>query len=473
MPSRSRLLLAFFAMVLLAGVGLGGPAVAAAATTKGSGGWYWPTGTENFGGMDGYWTYRASNHSWHMAQDMASPEGHYVYAIADGVVAESQADAGYGGVLVIWHTTGDGQKFLAVYGHIIRRSLAKGAKVTAGQVIGIVNSADHVHFGVHPGASYPPDRNPYRGHTYTSSNTYGWVDPVKFLRQHPAYLSYAPPALPLIATVSTVSTPTVLGVAEGTVYWTVTSDDETPAVFARALPSGETTELAEDAQRPPLDTTRYLAVTAATSFSLYDRLPALTAKYSALNPAWKRPLCVTGTLNNAVGKPFSGAKVWLERSYSGGTPWVAVATGVTGLQGTYSLAYVPPRICFVRVTFTPPTTFISAATGKIATASRPGLHAPDTAKQTTSKRRVSVSGKLDARHPAKSHTVTLHFQRLRPAGWTDVPCTWSACANSGAGSRYSRTLTLAAGTWRVRASCSADGLHAAESTKWVGFTVKR
>ena len=202
MSSRSRLLLAFVAMVLLAGVVLGAPAIASAATSKDSGGWCWPTGTENFGGMDGYWTFRSGNHSWHLAQDMASPEGHAVYAVANGVVSESKGDAGYGGVLVIWHTTGGGQRFLAVYGHIIRKNLPKGAKVAAGQVIGIVNSADHAHFGVHPGASYPPDRNPYRGHTYTASSTYGWVDPVKFLRESPAYaLPYTPPALPLVTTV--------------------------------------------------------------------------------------------------------------------------------------------------------------------------------------------------------------------------------------------------------------------------------
>jgi hypothetical protein len=42
----------------------GGPAVAGAAT-KGTNGWYWPTGIEKLGNMDGYWVFRSSNHSWH------------------------------------------------------------------------------------------------------------------------------------------------------------------------------------------------------------------------------------------------------------------------------------------------------------------------------------------------------------------------------------------------------------------------
>jgi len=83
-----------------------------------------------------------------------------------------------------------------------------------------------------------------------------------------------------------------------------------------------------------------------------------------------------------------------------------------------------------------------------------------------------VSGKLDTRHPAKSRTVTLSFQRLGAAGWVDALSTWSAAANSGMGSRYSRTVTLAAGKWRVRACTKADTPHAAETTKWVGFAVK-
>ena len=125
MNSRSRLLLTTVVFVLLAGVVLGVPSLAAAGPQKGTNGWYWPTGTEKLGNWDGYWVFRSSNHSWHMAKDIVTPVGHKVYAIADGVIAESKADAGYGGVLVIWHKAGDGTKFLTVYGHIIR---AKGMK---------------------------------------------------------------------------------------------------------------------------------------------------------------------------------------------------------------------------------------------------------------------------------------------------------------------------------------------------------
>ena len=178
---------------------------AAHAVSPGSGGWYWPVGTENFKGWDGWWEYRPQNPPrWHMAQDMPAPVGHAVYAVGNGTVLESGGDHGYGGVIVVLHRTADGHYFKAVYGHIIPAAAAhKGAAVKAGQVLGHVNGCAHVHFGIHPGKAYPPDNNPYRGHTYTSKNTYGWVDPVKYLRANPRVIPYSAPAVPTIAVIDT------------------------------------------------------------------------------------------------------------------------------------------------------------------------------------------------------------------------------------------------------------------------------
>ena len=165
------------------------------AVSPGSGGWYWPVGTENFKGWDGWWECRPQNPPrWHMAQDMPAPVGYAVYAVGAGTVLESGGDHGYGGVIVVLHRTADGHYFKAVYGHIIPAAAAhKGATVKAGQVVGHVNGCAHVHFGIHPGKAYPADNNPYRGHTYTSKNTYGWVDPVKYLRANPRIIPYSAP----------------------------------------------------------------------------------------------------------------------------------------------------------------------------------------------------------------------------------------------------------------------------------------
>jgi len=243
-------------------------------------------------------------------------------------------------------------------------------------------------------------------------------------------------------------------------------------VYARVLPSGDTTQLPQGAQLPALDITRYLAKPTSTAFSLYDRLPVLTAACSTTKPAWTKPLAVSGALTSASGKPFSGATITLESSLDG-KKWTAAASTISGPKGTYAIGYVPPRRTALRVKFKPPATFVSATSDDATVAPMPGVHAPDSIKQAKAGASVTISGKLDARHAAGQHTVTLHLQQLSTAGWTDTPETWAANANSGkTSSRYSRTLTLAPGTWRVMALCKSDALHGQECASWVTFKVK-
>ena len=471
MNSRSKLALACLSIALLAGVLLGAPATALAAT-KGTGGWYWPTGTEKLGSWDGYWVFRPQNHSWHMAKDIATPNGHPVYAIADGVVAESSPNSGYGGVLVIWHKTGAGQKFLTIYGHIARKNLKKGDKVVGGQVIGAITLYSHLHFGIHPGNAYPPDGNPFRGHTYDPTQTYGWVDPIKFLKEHPAALpSYSPPALPQAAWVSCSSTPTVLGVASGSVYWRMAADDESHTVYVRSLKSGETTELAEDAALPTLDTTRYLATTNATCFKLFDRAPVLKASFSAKSPEWKHAVVVSGKLSNAAGKGFNGATVVLERSNGGS--WVKVASSVCGAGGAYSISFVPTRSIKLRVKFVPPSTYITASTAGVVITPKPGLRTPSSAKQAKPGAPVKIAGVLAARHPEGKSGITLRLQQHTAKGWTDALTIPASNGNGPSGTtRYEGTASIAPGAWRVSATCVADSQHAAQSTGWLAFSVK-
>lgn len=454
---------------VLGAVVFGIPAASYAAPTKGSGGWYWPVGTENFHGWDGYWAFRASNHSWHMAQDMPVPQGSPVYAIADGTIAESKADAGYGGVLVLWHTTGAGQKFLAVYGHVTRMAgMAKGTKVKAGQVIGHVNSADHCHFGIHPGNAYPPDNNPYRGHTYDGTQTYGWVDPVKFLKDHPAYLPYTAPTLPLVATISTASTPTVLGTAGSSVFWRC--PDSTATVCTSSLPSGETTQLAENDALPSLDTTCYLACPTATGFTLYDKRPKLTASFSATTTPWGKAVGVSGVLANCAGKAFSGAAVVLQRA--SGSGWTPVAKTLTNPDGSYSMSYTPTRAYKLRVSFTPPSTYVATATAGVTVAPEPGLHAPRVVLPKTGDV-ITFLGTIDCRHKVGASTVKLELRVLNNGSWVDTATIGVRNTNRGkAATRYTGRTTLSDGTWRVRASMPADSHHAAQITRWVTFTVK-
>lgn len=444
----------------------------AAHGAPGSGAWYWPVGTEDFQGWDGWWEYRPGNHSWHMAQDMPAPLGHAVYAIGDGVVLESGADHGYGGVLVVLHTTAQGREFKAVYGHIVRaKGTSKGARVKAGQVVGRVNHDRHVHFGIHPGRTSPSDNNPYRGHTYVRSKTYGWVDGVKYLRANPRVLPYKAPALPLVATVRTSSVPTVLGTADRRVYWSVVTT-EGPALYARSISGTQTIAISPGEPTPSLDTTRYSATVRGLSFTLTDRLPRLTAHRSPRTPEWNRPVTVSGTLRNAAGSPFVGAKVVVERSTDGGKTWRSVGTALTSLTGSYSLRYVPSRACKLRARFTAPTTYLPVTSAEGTVTPHAGLHAPYRPLGARAGRPVTVSGALTPRHQAGTHAVVLRFQRYTSGAWRAASTARTTNRDSGVATRYSGSVRLARGTWRVRAETAADSLHASATTCWTAVSVR-
>jgi len=441
------------------------PAVAHAAS-PGSGGWYWPVGTENFKGWDGWWAYRSQNPPrWHMAQDMPAPVGHAVYAVGDGTVLESGGDHHYGGVIVVLHRTADGHYFKAVYGHVIPAASAhKGAKVKAGQVVGHVNGCRHVHFGIHPGKAYPLDNNPYRGHTYTSKNTYGWVDPVKYLRANPRVIPYSAPALPQVTAVETTERPSVIGVAARVVYWTI-GTEEARHTFSRSLDGSETVLVAPDEDIPSLDSTRFPAQAEAGSFTLRDRLPVLTLTASTTAPSWKHPVSLSGRLTNASGRPFKGATITLESSRDG-AEWRRATTAKTGLAGAYTLTWTPTTRVRLRVRFLAPTLYLPVTSVTTTVAPKPALTAPSVPRTVTHGQKFGVHGTLAPRHAAGPGAVTIRVQRLVAGVWTDDSLLPATCRDSTAGSTYAATLRLPAGSWRMRAQAAADAAHAAGSSSW-------
>jgi hypothetical protein len=401
-----------------------------------------------------------------MAQDMPAPVGHHVYAVADGTVLESEADAHYGGVLVVLHKTADGQYFKAVYGHVKRApGTAKGARVVAGQVIGHVNSARHVHFGIHPGRAYPPDNNPFRGHTYDSHKTYGWVNPVAFLRANPRVVTV--PAVPVVATVDTTGPPDVIGVAGDCVYWSIEGAGER-WVYERAIAGTETVQVADDASLPSLDAARYAVTSGSAAFALSDRLPVLTMTASSISPSWKHSVGLTGVLTNAARLPFVGARIVIESS-ADGVSWTCLATVLTGPTGRFSVRSTPSRRVGVRARYVAAPAFLSGYSTVTTVAPRVRLTAPAIPSKARHGRSFSVSGTLAPRHATGVGTVVVRVQRRVSGHWVDHTVVPATCRNSSCGSKYSAALKLRAGSWRVRAEAAADGAHAAGASSWSTF----
>ncbi len=173
-------------------------------------GWCWPTGTSNIGNYLGFGE-RNPNYQnrHHLGQDIEANEDDDVYAIADGRVLYARDDVGgYGGLenctpthtdsipgagIIIEHTTVDGEKFIALYGHL--KNVQVGETVDAGQKIAKIRNytacgtrMDHLHFGIR----FPANEDDNRWAGYESNNNYyHFVDPINFLNTHYPYIDFS------------------------------------------------------------------------------------------------------------------------------------------------------------------------------------------------------------------------------------------------------------------------------------------
>ena len=458
---------------------------APAAPEPGSGGWYWPIGTEEFQGWSGWLDKRGSY--VHVAQDMPCAVGRPVYAIADGVVFISRADAGGygvggapGGCIIITHVTASGIGFQALYGHVRGLKVKVGQHVAAGQVIASVNGCRHLHFSTHIGFKYR-DGNPYAGHVPAAWKDHGgYVDPVKFLKTNPRAAPYEPPALPLVE-VTTQAAPQQFGAADGAAYWTeeggagsVTWREDLASGGREALDAGETA--------PAFDTHRYdtaLLASPTLGFTVGDRLPVLTLRAVHATPLWGADAELDALLTNASGSPIQGGVLKLQRL--NGDAWQNAGLGVTKADGAAVLLYSPATATALRVVFAPPDEqpagreYLGARSRAVTVTPHVALTKPKAPPVVDRDDLITVTGKLTPTHPAGEHTVQLVFQRRGSGGKWVARSSIAAVNRDVAGSsstRYVGHARLRPGSWRVRAVHPADAAHAETGTPWRRFTVR-
>jgi ribosomal protein L27 len=452
----------------------------------GSGGWYWPIGTEDFSGWSGWLDRRGAY--VHVAQDMPCAAGHAVYAIGDGVVYISRADAGGygvggapGGCIIITHTTAAGTRFHALYGHVYGLRVKAGQRVTAGQVIARVNGCRHLHFSTHPGARYR-DGNPYAGHVPRRWTDHGgFVDPVGFLKTNPRAAPYTPPELPSIDVV-TETPPSQYGAVDGAAYWTEESATGRTVWRLDLFGGGEREQLAPGDVIPPFDLRRYQAVPLAApalGFSVTDRRPVVTLMAKHDTPAWGAEAHLKATLLNAAGKPLQGGVLRLQRYRD--TGWQNVALAVTDGRGAASLLRRASATVSFRVVFAPPATqpegreYLLAYSAREVVTPHVALTTPRLPVRVAADALITVTGRLTPRHPAGQRTVQLEFQR-RGAGGAWAVLQQAAAGNRdlsrGEATRYVGHVRLPKGSWRVRATHPADDEHALTSTSWRAFSVE-
>lgn len=453
------------------------------APAPGSGGWYWPVGTEDFQGWSGWLDPRGAY--VHVAQDMPCAVGRAVVAIGDGVVFISRADAGGygvggapGGCIIITHTTASGTRFHALYGHVSSLRVKAGERVVAGQQIAKVNGCRHLHFSTHPGTKYR-DGNPYAGHVPKSWGDHGgFVDPVKFLRTNPSAAAYRPPEPPR-TTVATETEPLRYGAAEGAAYWSEEGDAGSMA-WRLDLATGVREALAADEAPPDFDTHRYEVAplaSPAVGFSVADLLPVVTLTAKHDTPVWGAKAVLMAGLTNGAGRPIPGGVLKLQRSL--GDRWQTLSLAATGAKGTTTFRYRPSAAVTLRAVFAPPAeqpegrAYLAARSSGGVVTPHVQVTTPRLPKRAAAAALITVTGRLVPRDPAGTKTVRLRFQR-RGAGGAWLDKLERAAVNrdlAGGATRYVAHARLAAGSWRVRAVRPADDAFARTATAWRTFVV--
>ncbi|RZM11056.1 MAG: M23 family metallopeptidase [Sphingomonas sp.] len=85
----------------------------------------------------------------HAGVDIPGPIGTPIYATADGIIAHADRQGGYGNLVEVNH----GKGIATRYGHLSKILVSDGARVTRGQLIGLMGSTgrstgSHLHYEV-------------------------------------------------------------------------------------------------------------------------------------------------------------------------------------------------------------------------------------------------------------------------------------------------------------------------------------
>ena len=109
----------------------------------------------------GFGEYGLWSHA-HTGQDFACPVGTPVHALGDGTIIFAAYDGAYGNKIAIQHAGG----LVTWYAHLSAYEVKVGAKVKAGQLIGLVGSTGnttgpHLHLEIRPVKDQPVDPLPW------------------------------------------------------------------------------------------------------------------------------------------------------------------------------------------------------------------------------------------------------------------------------------------------------------------------
>jgi hypothetical protein len=177
---------------------------------------------------------------------------------------------------------------------------------------------------------------------------------------------------------------------------------------------------------------------------------------------------IGATLRDDQGVAFSDPAVSLQFSEDGRTYAELPASAMTNPQtGVYRATVAPVRRGYYRFWFngsgTKRRSFSSVAV--ITPAVR--LTSPSAKSRVKARKSFTVSGSLYPRHTPGARSVLLKVTRAKGRRWVNAGMFWAKNYDGGSYTRYSTTLKLKAGTYRIYASAPADGDH--NGSPWTGY----
>lgn len=183
---------------------------------------------------------------------------------------------------------------------------------------------------------------------------------------------------------------------------------------------------------------------------------------------------LTATLKRATGEPLQGKIVTFETSIDDGRSWRAVGGASTDASGVAAASWLATGVrgsTRLRARWAGDGSLMAAQqTSPVAVRPYVSVSPPTSAVRGTA---FSVTGYLKPRHGVGSHPASVKCYRRANGAWVyKASFRAKVISNSTTSSRLRASVTLPAGTWRLKLYHAADGYHLASYSGGKTVTVR-
>jgi hypothetical protein len=201
------------------------------------------------------------------------------------------------------------------------------------------------------------------------------------------------------------------------------------------------------------------AAFAVNSASVFGTAHFVGLSGTSITTNYHQSVTVEATMTETSGTPISGVAVRLQTS-SDGVTYADAAAASELASGTYSATVTPEARTYYRLVFAGDSDWAASESSAVLVTPRVSLSTPSSNSSISHTKWLSVTGTLRPAHASSSRTVKLVIKRYRSGAYRSYTSKWTKVSNKGSYSRYSASVKLPRGTYRIYAVAPADSLHA-------------